>query len=345
MRRKTSTTRSQKEAETRRGPISIGDGIRAILDLQPRDEETADAIRTLLGIDREPITLSLPNVGPWKPSTQDAVAPGGAQPPVTTGSPSIAESPKPQPQGTPMTGIDIRLTKRGSGPPPPPVWASVKSDVLPVTTRGKAPPPAPLFGPPRGRAILSTTLATVVNEGDIDLDRVVDGLAGGQVLTSLPRLPTLTLRRGVELLIDRGSGIDPFRADIQWLVQSVDDILSDDRLDVASFAGCPSRGVGSGPRQKWTPWVSKRPGTPVVVVTDLGIGGLATDRDRASLVEWLRFAHGVRESGCDLIALVPYEAGRWPPMLSRVMTIIHWSERTSVGSVRRARHEAHARFQ
>ena len=328
----------------RRGPISIGDAIRAIVDLRPRDEATADAIRTLLGIDREPATLALPNVGAWKPSTPEGIAPGSQQTPAAPPSPSSTTTVTPQSQSAPIAGIEVRLAKAGSGPPPPPDWASAQTLDMGVTTRGKLPPPIPLFRPPRGRAILSTTLATVVNEGDIDLERVVDSLAEGQMLSSLPRLPSLTLRRGVELLIDRSAGIDPFRADIDGLVQNLDDILSDDRLEVARFAGCPSRGVGSGPRRTWKPWAGKRPGTPVVVVTDLGIGGPAMDRDRATMSEWLRFARRVRESGCELIALVPYEAGRWPPALSRAMTLIHWSERTSVGSVRRARHDAHARL-
>jgi hypothetical protein len=328
----------------RRGPISIGDAIRAIVDLQPRDEATADAIRALLGIEREPLTLALPNVGAWKPSTSEAMTSGSPQTPAAPISPASATTLTPHAHSAPIPGIQVLLVKTGSGPPPPPDWASERTLDMGVTTRGTLPPPIPLFRPPRGRAILSTTLATVVNEGDIDLERVVDSLAEGQMLSSLPRLPSLTLRRGVELLIDRSAGIDPFRADIDGLVQSLDDILSDDRLEVARFAGCPSRGVGSGPRATWKPWTGTHPGTPVVVVTDLGIGGPAADRDRATTSEWLKFARRVRESGCELIALVPYEAGRWPPVLSRAMTVIHWSERTSVGSVRRARHEAHARL-
>jgi len=105
-----------------------------------------------------------------------------------------------------------------------------------------------------------------------------------------------------------------------------------------------ARGVGTGPRDEWVPWRAARPGTPLVVVTDLGISGPAVNADRADVGEWLRFAQLVRESGSELIALVPFEAGRWPPALARAMTMIHWSERTNVGAVRRARHESHARL-
>jgi len=341
----TRTTRSNtRRWIERRGPISIGDAIRAILDLRPGDADTAEMIHELLGIDREPTTLALPNIGAMKPSTNDAVSSSASSPGAGSRAQAVPETPGPDPRAQPMTGIDARRTKTGTGPPPPPDWADLREETLPATSRGATQLPPPLFAPPRGRAILSTTLATVVNEGDVDLDRVVEQLADGQMLRQLPRLPSLTLRRGVQLLVDRGPGIDPFRGDIEGLSRHLDDILSDDRLEIASFAGCPSRGVGTGSRQEWLPWKSKGQGTPVVVVSDLGIGGPNSDPDRGTVGEWLRFARQVREAGCELIALVPYEAARWPPRLSRAMSVIHWSERTSVGSVRRARHEAHARL-
>ncbi len=148
----------------------------------------------------------------------------------------------------------------------------------------------------------------------------------------------------MQLLIDSGPGLIRSAPTPNLLVRHLDDILGDDSLEVLSFAGCPSRGMGSGPRLTWRPWTSRRLGTPVVVVTDLGIGGPLMDPDRATVSEWLRFARRVREATCELIALVPYEAGRWPPVLARAMSVIHWSERTSVGSVRRARREAHVRL-
>jgi hypothetical protein len=78
----------------------------------------------------------------------------------------------------------------------------------------------------------------------------------------------------------------------------------------------------------------------VVVITDLGIGGPVLSDDRAPVTEWLAFARRVVASRHPLIAFVPYEARRWPPRLARTMTLLHWSERTTVGEVRRAIREA-----
>jgi hypothetical protein len=80
-------------------------------------------------------------------------------------------------------------------------------------------------------------------------------------------------------------------------------------------------------------------------VTDLGIGGTALDDDHPTPGEWLQFAYQSRREGHLLLALVPYEATRWPPKLSRIMTLIHWSERTTVGAVRRAMRDAWLRLQ
>lgn len=60
------------------------------------------------------------------------------------------------------------------------------------------------------------------------------------------------------------------------------------------------------------------------------------DEDRATTSEWLRFGLRARDQGNLVVALVPYEALRWPPSLARVISIIHWSERTTAGEVRRA---------
>jgi hypothetical protein len=224
-----------------------------------------------------------------------------------------------------------------------PVWLA-KGDALgPASMAVPPPPPPPLFGPPRGRAILTATLATTVEEGDVDIDRVVRTLSERRPLGSLPRRPVPTLRRGVQLLLDIAAGMDPFRPDQTTLRDGLDDVLSDDRLEVLSFAGCPSRGVGPGARHSWRPWEPPPPGTPILAVTDVGIGGDPFDEDRASVGEWLEFAHRVRGDGYVLLALVPYEARRWPAVLTRAMTLLHWSERTTIGEVRRALRRAYGR--
>jgi len=230
----------------------------------------------------------------------------------------------------------------GSGPSEVPAWLA-KGEVLAADETKEAPAPLSLFPRLQRRGILSAALATYVNEGEIDLFVVIESLAALRPLTSLPRNPSRTLRRGVQLLIDRGVGMDPFLADQDGLIQQLDDILNDDRLEVLYFAECPTRGVSDRPAGPRRPWRAPPSRVPVLIVTDLGIGGPLLADDRASIREWLRFAQRVRTLGHRPIGLVPYEARRWPPLLARAMVLLHWSERTTARAVHRLTREGRLR--
>ena len=236
----------------------------------------------------------------------------------------------------PLT-VTIKQTRKGSGAFDPPEWLSKPGESMdPASDSGPAPPTPALFGRVVRRGILSAALSTLVPEGDLDMRRILRILGDGRPLEQLPRLARATMRRGVQVLLDRSVPMDPFQQDQRDLVEALDDILADDRLEVLCFAACPVRGVGSGARSTWRAWKPPPQGIPILAVTDLGIGGPMFDEDRPSPGEWLRFALRARIGGHRLISLVPYEATRWPPTLARVMSIIHWSERTTAGQVRRA---------
>jgi hypothetical protein len=168
---------------------------------------------------------------------------------------------------------------------------------------------------------------------------LIERLAGGQPIDAVPRQLMQTLRRGARVLIDAGPGMDPYRQDITQLVERFQAIALSDLVKVEPFLGCPSRGADASgePQPSWSP---PPPGTPVVVVTDLGIGGPIRSRDRATPSEWLAYARVVRAAGHPLIGFIPYEPRRWPPRLARTMTLLHWSERTRIGAVKRAMREA-----
>ena len=236
--------------------------------------------------------------------------------------------------GQPVAYTLTQLTT-GRGPSEVPAWL-VTGEVLAAEATAEPPAPLPLFSRLQRRGILSAALATHVDEGGIDLDAAIECLAALRPLTRLPRTPTPTLRRGVQLLIDRGAGMDPFLADQDGLIQQLDDILSDDRLEVLYFIGCPTRDVSDRPSGRRRPWRPPPSKVPVLVVTDLGIGGPLLADDHASVREWLNFSKIARTLGHEPVGLVPYEARRWPPLLARAMVLLHWSERTTAGEVRRA---------
>jgi hypothetical protein len=76
-----------------------------------------------------------------------------------------------------------------------------------------------------------------------------------------------------------------------------------------------------------------RPGWPVIVLTDLGIGRGAA---AAPSSEWLEFSRLVRSGGCHLLALVPYPPTRSSADLASSMHIIQWGRATSVRTIKTA---------
>jgi hypothetical protein len=331
--------------------ISFGDALRAASDLGPFDAEAREAILGMLGLRAEASAPAQTAIGPWKPSSTDTVTRAVPEPLVfepQPGRPLTVTPPGATPGDTGRRAARTTVTRIGIEKPVLvlPDWMA-DDDRLGSASSADAPPgvapPAPLFGSRTERAILIAALATMTTDVEIDVPGLVERLAEGRPIDRVPMLATFSVRRGADILVDLGAGLDPFRSDIDHILQQFDAVLADDRLRITFFSSCPPRSAATGPAPSIA-WSATRPRTPVVVLTDLGIGGPLVDLDRASSAEWLEFACTVRAAHRPLIAIVPYEAGRWPAVLARAMTIIHWSERTTAGEVRRAIREAQARM-
>jgi hypothetical protein len=327
--------------------ISLGDALRVAVDLKPRNGETRTAIVKMLGLEFEPTTPAQRSIGAWKPSSAESVITAQRKPEISE--PIRIERPALQPDRlpehrAPLT-ITIKQTRKGSGVFDPPEGLNESSKTLDTESEpSSVAPTPPLFRRVVRRGILAATLSTLVPEGDLDTDRILRTICDGQPIERLPRLPRATMRRGVQVLLERSPSMDPFRQDQCDLVKALTDILTADRLEVLYFAASPFRGVGSGARSTWREWKPPPRGTPILAVTDLGIGGPMIEEDRPSPGEWLRFARRAEIAEHLLIALVPYEVVRWPPTLARAMPIIHWSERTTAGQIRRAIRDAERRL-
>ncbi|MGZ6613101.1 MAG: hypothetical protein ACXVFQ_01550 [Solirubrobacteraceae bacterium] len=196
--------------------------------------------------------------------------------------------------------------------------------------------PEPLLDRRRRRALLGATLASWTADGAPDLERLVDLGSRMQVLRRVPRRTIPTLRRGAQVLVDLAPALMPYRDDVEDALGGISGLLTADRLDVVPFIGCPTRGVASGVRDAWSVWRPPPRGTPVLVLSDLGIGGAALDPDRASTGEWRAFAAIAARAGTPVVALVPFGKQRWPLELTRGMTVVEWDVYTGVASIRRA---------
>lgn len=193
--------------------------------------------------------------------------------------------------------------------------------------------PEPIFGALEARNIFGAALSSWVEEGALDVPRVVAALAAGRPLRTIARLPVRTLRHGVQLLLDRSSSMAPYAADVRMLEAELGNLLGQALIERLYFWSCPSRGVRDGQRTGRRAWRAPARGVPLLIASDFGLGGDPFDTTRARVSEWHRFATSVRADGHRCIGLVPFARSRWPTELSEVITFVHWSEHTVASSV------------
>ena len=216
-------------------------------------------------------------------------------------------------------------------------FAGIVSDPLPFEEAGttQRPPHDPLLLPGWSRAVLSGALSTVAHDGAIDIGAIVPRIATKSPIRRIPRLPRPTMRRGVQLLVDRGPALAPFARDQTWLVDQVRLVAGIDRVEVAEFFTCPTRGGPLDDTGEPTAYTPPAMGTVVLAMTDLGIGRPPGWTDWATDAEWLEFAARLRKAGCPFVALVPYPAHRWPPALAARLKILPFDRGTAASTVRR----------
>lgn len=207
---------------------------------------------------------------------------------------------------------------------------TVGSSIELTHTRWRRPPLAePLVAPPRGRAF-AIGLAAVDVPGPIDVRRLVEAVARRRLRRQPPRITRRSMRRGVQLLVDRGPALDPLRDDIARLIGWLVDVASDSGLQRLGFDGDPRFVVGAGGGRDPDELVEHRlllppSGGAVVVVCDLGIARPRSGRHAPPAI-WRAHERLVRDGGCRPVYLVPYPPDRWPSELARRLAIVHWCE-------------------
>ena len=313
-----------------RPELSVGDLTRALAALGPMDDETLKIAREMLGIDVQTTTPHHP-----RRAAERSVAP--ALPPRESrgGSRAAAEDSSAPPASPSEAAGDVQpgsLRELTPSHVVEPAWRGQIRPMQPPARRSRQ-APEPLIAPPRRRAAIGALLARWTADGPPDLERILDRLLRLRPLLNLPRLRIPTLRGGVQVLIDVSPAMAPYHDDCEELVSSIQELVSPDRIELVRFSRSPLRGADDGDEPPWRPPTA---GTPVVVLTDLGIGGPLFDPDRATLAEWLDFADATLRADVAVLALVPFGPARWPREIRRVLRIMHWDPRTTVSTIRRA---------
>lgn len=224
----------------------------------------------------------------------------------------VEEQPPPAPTRPPALLAKAFSTETPTSPESQPAWftSTTPFPVEKARHRSARLPLDPLLAPSGARNIVAAIAATTVAEGEMDLEWIVARVARGELVADLHRRSSITVRNGVQLLVDRSETMSLFARDASWMEEQLIHIVGADRVQPLRFDGLPQRGVGRR-GEEWEPYRPPVAGVPVLVLTDFA----------SPAGEWAAFAESVRAAGCPLVALVPYPPQRWPAV---PLTIVHW---------------------
>jgi hypothetical protein len=334
---------------SRRNQISFGDLLRATESLGSETLSMRRAVAALLGFEFSEETTAKTKSRIAQGLSADASEAGKLTRQATPS--HNAEQEKPDARGKADAPLDGAHDNAWVESLPPkslrmPQWYD---EVQPLSDwsdeEEEAPPPLdPLFNPGWMRALLQAVLSVTDENGPVDVERAVEQLGQAGPLRHYPRLPYLRLADGVDVLIDLNETMRPFEQDQHQLLSDIRRVMSAQLVNELYFTICPTRGVGESSARPLRDYSPPRPGTPVLVLTDLGASWKDFDIEQARPEEWLSFAGLLRRANCPLVALVPYPLARVSVALRRAMTVITWDRTTTTGMVRRLRRDADRRL-
>ncbi|HEX7182767.1 MAG TPA: hypothetical protein VF756_13070 [Thermoanaerobaculia bacterium] len=315
---------------SQRTEVSLGDLLRAMDRLQISEPAAIRELASVLGL----------SFGAPPTKATEPAAPLPAQVPVLD-IPSMPPEPEPAvaepisvgPTRLPAAGDALEVVPESLVADVRPSWAGSVGllETPPEEDPLRSVEPPPLLTPATTRALLAALVAGAAEGGPIDVEKAIEVLARGWPLQVIPRRRLPTLRYGVQVLVDRGPALLPYRADQQRVVHDLRFLVGPDRVQVLRFSGDPFR-AGPGTPRTWGPYAPPPAGTSVLVLSDLGL--CRSSPEGAPLAVWIDFAEWVGRSGCRLVALVPYDARSWPPALRARLRLIYWDRATTVAQVR-----------
>jgi hypothetical protein len=142
------------------------------------------------------------------------------------------------------------------------------------------------------------------------------------------------------VLADAGDGLKPFVVDRAETITALERLIGEASVQVGWFLDDPASGVGF--QGELIPYELPAPGVPVLLLTDLGIGGGGTRRRWPRREHLVALAGRLTAQGSPTLALVPFPPTRWPTGLDRSIGLVFWDRRTTISDVYTARRRAGA---
>lgn len=321
-----------------RGFIFIGDLVRAISEIESNHQKTINQIAHLLGFEiKEEEAVKIYNketTFDFEPKNQENVQKDSQEKNDQELGPEkvvIGDDPDDEEQILNFKIIKQRKKKPIKIRPNTMDWNESSFDM------DYNIPHVPILKQNWTRAILIEALSTLVDQGEVDTSRVIDKFARGETIDKIPRFMIPTLKRGCQVLIDVGVGMEPYENDKKHLLDEIRKVVGKDELEVLYFDGIPGMDVETWDDFQIKEYPLPPVGTPVFVITDLGISNPDFTLTRSSARDWEQFYIRLNDKEIPLIALTPYPPQRWPTELNGMFPILQWKHSLTAMETRRQR--------
>ncbi|MFI9780515.1 hypothetical protein ACIHCV_38575 [Streptomyces sp. NPDC051956] len=298
---------------------------RVLAAVDVSDEATFGKAAAMLGMRPKAVAVART---PSKPTertptaTRRSVTPRSS---ARSGGDSKPVAPREAPSQMPLLfplGTELAVQRQWTQPP-------VADEPTPGTARPGA--YLPLFPPRSESAILRLLLSRVVDEGPIDVQKILTTMAHGRHMTELPRMPVRTLRFGVQVLVDISEGTRLFARDQQELLNRITAIVGAHACDIRYFAQDPLR---SGPAGGWSwkRYTAPPVGTRVLIISDFGQHAISRAGQAGTRVMWQRAAGLWHRAGSLPVGLAPLPAHQQPSWLRPLMPVLSWDRATTAST-------------
>jgi hypothetical protein len=179
------------------------------------------------------------------------------------------------------------------------------------------------------RPAIAEALGTIKRSGgDPDLGAAVSRIAHGRSALPLRSERRMRIADRLIVVVDVGDAMGPLRVDTHALLIDLQDAVSRDRMTVLRFADRPGDGMGTGPHHTWTDFDHRlaAPGTRVIVVSHAGAACHLVGARRRTFEQWSSLGREWSDAGVIPVLLTPYPLDRYPPVIDRLYTVVHWTE-------------------
>ncbi len=279
----------------------------------------------------------------WKEEKKKS-PPDHIQPPVVTPITETPEHTKPEPSKdshlTMLESIETRDPKNLEILFDNPIMASIEElEPTSVALHMTSPGYQPLLKDEWFRGLMSVMLATPVASRDIDWPMLEKRLANGRLLERLPLRQRPTLKRGVQLFLDRSNSMQPFWRDEIELLDRLQHLLGSCNVQVWWLEVDPWLSIE--PQLNWhsPPPDQLSAETPLLIVSDFGIGEDPLGEGLMDFGPWRTLLDQAQSSCCPVIALIPAPESVWPDKLRQLIPYAYvWDRYTSLQSVKGSHH-------